>query len=210
VMAIDVLLFGVSGRLDWLGAWMLTGLFAVYLAAGVWYFSLRDPDLLLERLRTPTNVPSWDRALLRVYPVLLACLFATAAWDAGRGQSQLPRVFQFVGVALVLISFAAVWWCTATNHFLASYARLQSDRGHRVVTAGPYAYVRHPMYTSLTLLMVGIALLLSSVWALVPAAAIGGLFAFRTCLEDRLLVQGLPGYREYAQRVTSRWLPGIW
>ena len=185
--------------------------FVVYLTAGVAYFCRRDTELLRERLRKPSNVPAWDRRLLRFYPPLLGCLFVAAALDGGRHHwSRVPLPIQFLGGLGVLAAFAVVWWCTASNHYLASYARLQSDRGHRVVSGGPYAIVRHPMYTSLAALMVGIALLLGSWLALVPACAIGALLVVRTRLEDRMLAEGLPGYRDYALRVPRRLLPGVW
>lgn len=96
------------------------------------------------------------------------------------------------------------------NHFLASYARLQQDRGQTVVQNGPYRYVRHPMYTSLIAFMYGFALLVGSWLALIPAACITMVFVVRTMLEDRMLTTSLEGYRAYTMRVPNRLLPGVW
>jgi protein-S-isoprenylcysteine O-methyltransferase Ste14 len=209
--SIGAILFGVAGRLDWTPAWALIALFSVYVTAGVAYFSWKDPELLLERTKKPSNVPRWDRILLRVYPALLGCLIVTAALDAGRYRwAPVPLLLQWLGAVGLLAAFAVVWWCTATNHYLASYARLQADRGQRVVSEGPYAIVRHPMYTSVTVLDISMALLLGSWLALVPAAAIGLLLVVRTRLEDRMLLDGLSGYRDYALHVPRRLVPGVW
>ena len=181
------------------------------MTAGVAYFSWKDPELLLERTTKPSNVPRWDRILLRVYPALLGCLFLTAALHAGRYRwAPVPLPLQWLGAVGMLAAFLVVWWCTATNHYLASYARLQTDRGQRVVSEGPYAIVRHPMYASMTVLDDSIALLLGSWLALVPASAIGLLAVVRTWLEDRMLLDGLPGYRDYALHVPRRLMPGVW
>ena len=209
--AIAGTLFGVAGRVDWPAAWFVISLFAVYLFLGAWWFVRHDPALLEERMTTAPNVPHWDRLLLRAYSILLPTLFATAALDAGRLRwSNMPTAVQGVGAVALIAAFSVIWWCTAANPFLSANARVQSERGQRVVQQGPYRVVRHPMYTSLIVLMIGIALILGSWLAVVPAALIGILLVLRTSLEDRMLKAELAGYREYANRVHARLLPGLW
>ena len=211
MIAIDAILFGLAGRLDWGAAWVLSVLFAVYLAAGMTWFLRKDPDLLEERITRASNVPTWDRVLRKLYGTSLIALLATAALDAGRFHwSQTPMSVQFVGALGLVASFAVIWWCTASNHFLSSESRIQADRGHRVVRDWPYRFVRHPMYTSLIVLMSSMALLLGSWLALAPALLIAALLVVRTAFEDRMLKDLLPGYREYALDVTRRLVPGIW
>jgi protein-S-isoprenylcysteine O-methyltransferase Ste14 len=145
-----------------------------------------------------------------MYGASLVGLLATAALDAGRLRwSQMPISAQFAGAVGLLASFAVIWWCTATNHYL-SESRIQADRGHRVVRNGPYRFVRHPMYTSLIVSMSSMALLLGSWLALGPALLIAALLVVRTVFEDRMLKDLLPGYQEYALDVTRRLVPGIW
>jgi protein-S-isoprenylcysteine O-methyltransferase Ste14 len=88
--------------------------------------------------------------------------------------------------------------------------RIQADRGHKVVTTGPYRLVRHPAYAGLIVFMLASALALESLWALIPAAMVVVVLIVRTALEDRTLLAELPGYAEYAQRTRFRLLPGIW
>jgi len=208
---IDAILFGVAGRFDWRAAWVMSGMFAVYVAAGIAWFVRRDPDLMRERITRAANVPIWDRVIYPLYSISFGGLLITAAVDAGRvGWSRVPVEIQAMGALGLVASFAVIWWCTAANHYLSSQSRIQADRGHRVVREGPYAVVRHPMYTSLILVTASIALLLGSWLALIPALIIGVLLVIRTLFEDRMLRDELGGYREYALDVRQRLVPGVW
>lgn len=207
----DAILFGLAGRTDWRSPWVVTFMFAVLFLLGGGWFLRHDPDLLQERMSTAPNVPRWDRLLMRVYSVVLLGLFVAADLDAGRFRwSHVPLAVQAAGMVSVLAAFVVIWWCTAVNHFLSSRARIQTERGHVVVRDGPYRYVRHPMYTSIIVLMIGMALALGSWLAVVPAVLIGVLFVVRTLLEDRMLADGLDGYRAYVKRVPRRLVPGLW
>jgi len=162
-------------------------------------------------MTTASNVPGWDRRLVRGYWVLLPMLFATAALDAGRFRwSDMSIAVQALGAVSLIAAFLVIWWCTASNHFLSANARIQSERGQKVVRQGPYRFVRHPMYTSLIVLMFGMALTLGSWLAIVPAGLIALLLVVRTSLEDRMLTAQLTGYREYANDVRERLFPGLW
>jgi protein-S-isoprenylcysteine O-methyltransferase Ste14 len=115
-----------------------------------------------------------------------------------------------MGVIGLVLAMAVTYWAMASNPFLSTIVRIQDDRGHYVVTSGPYRYVRHPMYAAIFLMWPGIALELGSWWALIPAAVIVIVFVIRTALEDRMLQAELPGYVEYAQHTRYRLLPGVW
>ena len=171
----------------------------------------RDPALIEERSRTAENVKSWDKAIMGVYMVLLFGMLVTAGLDAGRfGLSDMPAALRVLGWLGLLAAFGLVWWVMASNPFLSRMVRIQDERGHVVVTTGPYNYVRHPMYVGTISAMICIPLVLGSYWALIPAVLIDILFVVRTAMEDRTLMEELPGYREYAARVRYRLLPGIW
>jgi protein-S-isoprenylcysteine O-methyltransferase Ste14 len=103
-----------------------------------------------------------------------------------------------------------IWWVTSVNRRLSTMVRIQDDRGQQVVTNGPYRYVRHPMYVGTVLFAPGIPLLLGSWWALIPAGMIIVIFIIRTAMEDKTLMEELPGYAEYTKQVRYRLIPGIW
>jgi protein-S-isoprenylcysteine O-methyltransferase Ste14 len=204
-------LFGFAGRVDWPAAWLILLLFAVHLVVSGWGLFRRDPELLKERLTTASNVPHWDLLIWRGNRISLVLFLATAALDAGRfGWSTMPMIVRAIGTAAVVAAVAVIWWCGAANRFLSGRSRIQSERGHAVVQHGPYRFVRHPLYATRIVSIVGTALTLGSWIALVPAALNALLLVVRTSLEDRLLTTELPGYREYAKHVPARLVPGLW
>jgi protein-S-isoprenylcysteine O-methyltransferase Ste14 len=106
--------------------------------------------------------------------------------------------------------FAFGLWATHVNRFFSSVVRIQRERGHHVVTAGPYHWVRHPGYAGAIPAVVASGMALCS-WLATALGALGvPLILWRTIVEDRTLRAQLPGYAEYAQRVRWRLLPGVW
>jgi protein-S-isoprenylcysteine O-methyltransferase Ste14 len=204
-------LFGLAGRVDWPAAWLLISLFTGHLVLSGWWLVRRDPELLKERLTTASNVPQWDRLIKRGNRILLLVFVVTAALDAGRFRwSVMPMIVRAIGTAAVVAAIAVIWWCGVANRFLSGKSRIQSERGHTVVQHGPYRFVRHPLYASRIVSIIGMALTLGSWIALVPAGLNAALLVLRTSLEDRLLTTELPGYREYAKHVPARLVPALW
>jgi protein-S-isoprenylcysteine O-methyltransferase Ste14 len=211
ILVMDLLLFIPAGRLDWPAAWLLSLLYGVFLLVYAVWGTLKAPDLLKERSQVADNVKIWDKVIMAVYTVLLLATLVLAGLDAGRFQwSHTPVAVQVLGLMGMVLAGGLVFWTILTNAYLGRMVRIQRDRGHQVVTGGPYHYVRHPMYVGIILLFPGMALFLGSWWALVPAILIGVLMVIRTALEDHTLQAELPGYAEYAQRVRYRLLPGVW
>ncbi len=206
-----LVLFGMAGRVDWPAAWLVVVLFAVHIFLSGWLLFRHDPELLKERLTTASNVPRWDLLIKRGNRILELILLATAALDAGRfGWSVVPVAVRAIGTAALVGAVGVMYRCAAANHFLSGRSRIQSERGHTVVQHGPYRFVRHPLYASRLVLTIGLPLTLGSWIALAPAAVLVFLVVLRTVLEDRMLTTNLTGYREYAQRVPERLVPGLW
>jgi protein-S-isoprenylcysteine O-methyltransferase Ste14 len=203
-----VCLFGSAGRLDWSNAWILLGL---SLAAGLAYTVGRDPELAAER-RNVRAGKSWDKVLVGI-TVLLGpmAMWITAGlderfhWSKGIPSRVLPAALTSAVVAAALVA-----WAMRSNRFFSSVVRIQKERGHTVVDAGPYRFIRHPGYTGMGVFMLMTPLILGSYWALVPAAASASAIVIRTILEDRTLHNELEGYAGYARRVRYRLLPAIW
>jgi protein-S-isoprenylcysteine O-methyltransferase Ste14 len=96
------------------------------------------------------------------------------------------------------------------NTFLAAVVRIQAERGHRVVSTGPYAVVRHPLYAVMLVFLPANALMLGSWYGVAGAMVLAGAIVFRTAMEDRELLRGLDGYAAYAARVRYRLIPFVW
>ena len=101
-------------------------------------------------------------------------------------------------------------WCMVVNTFFAKVVRIQEDRGHHVIDSGPYQYVRHPGYVGWVILWLSFNLALGSWLAVGGSFLVNAVMVVRTSLEDRFLIENLAGYDEYAKRVKSRLVPGIW
>jgi len=131
--------------------------------------------------------------------------------DAVRfGWSAMPAWVQWLGAALLLLSYWAMGLVFRENTFLAPVVRIQTEREHKVISTGPYAVVRHPLYAAALAWLAGTALMLGSWWGLVACIAFAIILVIRTALEDRELHRGLPGYPDYAGRVRYRLVPFVW
>jgi protein-S-isoprenylcysteine O-methyltransferase Ste14 len=124
--------------------------------------------------------------------------------------SPVPPWTWGLGLGLFVLGDVPVLWSLVENPYLERIVRIQEERGHKVITTGPYRFVRHPMYVGVFLMIVAWPLLLGSLWALVPAAGMIALMVYRTAAEDRMLLEELPGYQDFASKTRYRLLPGVW
>jgi protein-S-isoprenylcysteine O-methyltransferase Ste14 len=202
----------LSGRWDWWAGWMFLLVFVLYsVSLSVW-LSRVDPGLARERAHDADerNQP-YERVLLPVMVVLEIGLLVVAALDGGRfSWSHVPVWARAGGWMALVVGGAMLPWVFRTNTFASGVGRIQADRGHVVVSSGPYRLVRHPMYTAVIGVMLGLPLALGSWWALIPGSLLALLFVVRTALEDRMLQDELPGYKAYTRQTRYRLIPGIW
>ena len=214
IVFISALLFAAAGTWRWPEAWLFVLLYASLSVGSRYLVALRHPDLIQERARMASapDAQKWDKALAPLVALGGSiALLVVAGLDHRFGWSpQVPVWVKAVGLAALLAGFAFSTWAMLANRFFSAVVRIQSDRGHTVVSEGPYRYVRHPGYTGAVICYLAIPLALGALWALVPAALTIALTVLRTALEDRTLQAGLPGYADYAQRVRYRLLPGVW
>lgn len=218
-LLVPLLLFICAGDLCWWQAWVYS---ALILAAGIGarlWAERRHPGLLAEReniarseFDEAAGVKSWDRVLSRLMAVSVSFpLVIVAGLDHRFGWSpEFPLWLNMLGFILIAAGYALASWALVENRFFSGMVRIQTERGHVVCDSGPYRFVRHPGYAGNILPLPGIALALSSVWTIIPAAAALVIIVIRTALEDRTLQEELPGYREYAQQVRFRLIPGIY
>lgn len=207
-----VLLFGGAGRFDWLWAWIYLGLATGFVVMTGLLLLPSHRDVIAERAGVGQGAKAWDRWLgggtavfSSVFGLLVAGLDARFGWTLA-----LPLRTHLIGVGCFLAGSGLLTWAMAANRFFSIVVRIQKDRGHTVVDAGPYAVVRHPGYVGWIVSALAVPLVLGSAWALVPAGIGVVLMIVRTVLEDRTLREELPGYADYAARVRFRLLPGVW
>ena len=208
-----LLLFAAAGTWRWPQAWAFLGIFAAgSVAFGAWLIR-RDPALLAARLGplVQRGQPFWDRMFLLVFVGVWCGWLVLMAIDARRWHtSRVPAWLNALGGLLVVAGFLATMLVFRENSFAAPVVRVQAERGQRVVDSGPYAIVRHPMYASAVVYLVGMPLLLGSWLGLLVVPLMIAAMAPRAVMEERLLERELPGYAEYVRRVRYRLVPGLW
>ena len=210
-LVIGGVLFLAAGRLAWPAAWaFLIVYFLIALVSAVWMVRT-NPELTQERARPGRNAKSWDNLLVGLNLLLTLALFAVIGLDAGRyGWSEVPLGVRALGLLGFIPAFGLPLWAARVNTYLSSRVRIQEERGHAVVAAGPYRYMRHPMYAGMICYDVSVPLVLGSWWGLAVGAVMIAAVILRTALEDRTLQQELPGYEAYSRQVRYRLLPGVW
>jgi len=211
ILVVALSLFLSAGRLDWPMGWGLVAVYAGWATANAVVLIPRCPELLAERATRRRGAKSWDAAILSVIGLstlakhILAGLDFRYGWSAG-----IPLWAQLLALTVSAAGYALGTWAMISNAFFSLVGRIQADRGHVVVTGGPYRYVRHPAYTGTTAFELLTPIALGSWWALIPGALNAVLTVARTALEDGMLRTELAGYEEYAARTPFRLLPGVW
>lgn len=204
-------LFLSAGRLDWTAGWAFLGLNILTQVLSAVVLIPRQSEMLAERSQVRAGTKGWDRFLAPGIMLGTLAMFILSGLDARfRWTAPLGAGWWLSGLILALVCELFVLWAMASNPFFATTVRIQGERGHSVVSRGPYRLVRHPGYLGSLLYTLVAPLALGSLWTLFPAAITIALIVVRTGLEDRTLQAELPGHREYAQVVRSRLIPGIW
>ena len=208
-----LVLFLAAGTVVWLAGWAFLVLFFGFTIALSRWLLRHNPGLLTERM-TGIGKPdqkTWDKVFFVVANVLFLAWLIVMPLDAVRFHwSQMPLWLQVVGAILLLGSFELFFLTFRENAYLSPAVRVQAERGQTVVSTGPYQYVRHPMYATAIIFLVGTTLLLGSWYGLILGLIIAVAIAVRAVQEERTLRAELPGYDVYMAQVNYRLIPYIW
>ena len=213
VIVVPLLPMLISGRWDWWEAWVFAIICILGFVVSRALAERRHPGLLAERARIlqQEDAKPWDKALVPLVGLGLILIPLVAGLDARFGWTPpfgLPLII--LGLVVFLAADTFGLYALVENRFFSGMVRPQMERGQRVVSSGPYRWVRHPGYAGTLWANLAIPLLLASAWALVPAVLLAILLIVRTRLEDQTLQEELPGYVDYAGQVRYRLFPGIW
>ncbi|MGC1405012.1 MAG: isoprenylcysteine carboxylmethyltransferase family protein [Thermodesulfobacteriota bacterium] len=203
-------LFIPAGTIHYWQAWVFFIVFEVSGQALGVYFLVHDRKVLERRVEIgPTAEKEPAQKIISVlFLVGFAFMIIFPALDHRYGWSPVPAYMSVLGDMLVAVSLLANIPILKTNKYAASTIRV--EEGQPVVSTGPYAWVRHPMYSVVMILLVGIPLALGSWLGLLWLAAFFPVLAWRLLDEERFLRQNLPGYDEYTQKVRYRLVPHVW
>ncbi len=213
VVVIPFLPLLISGRWDWWEAWVYAIIYILGFVLSRMLAARRHPDLLAERARFTQHEDAkpWDKWLAPSVGLggglipLVAGLDALFDWSP---TFSLP--VKILVLAIILAGYALGSYALIENRFFSGIVRIQTDRGHHVVSSGPYRWLRHPGYAGALLVYLATPFFLDSLWAFLPTVLLTIILVIRTALEDRTLQDELVGYRGYAELVRYRLLPGVW
>jgi protein-S-isoprenylcysteine O-methyltransferase Ste14 len=205
-----LLLFVSAGTVRYWQAWLYLSIFITASALITLYLMRRDPALLERRM---SGGPMAEKLPAQKFIMLCAsigfiALLVVPAFDRRLGWSAVPLTGTLCGDLLVAIGFYLIFLVYRENTFTS--ATIEVVENQRVISTGPYAIVRHPMYASASLYLLGTPLALGSYWALIPVAAMIPFLIWRLVDEERLLAKNLSGYIDYQKRVRHRLLPFVW
>lgn len=202
--------FVPAGGLDDWRAWAALGVFGAATLAITIDLAIRDRELLARRTRVgPIAEPRLAQKLVQTFAGLaFLAVFVIAGLDHRHGWSRVPAALSIVGDVLIAGGLGVVAAVFRANTFTA--ATIQVDQGQQVVSSGPYARVRHPMYGGALVMLIGLPVALGSWWSYVAVVAVAFVIAWRATDEERVLVASLPGYAEYRAKVRARLIPGVW
>lgn len=214
LMGVSVFLpviFWPAGTWAWPQGWLYFVLIAFNFLANFAYLWRVNRELIMYRMRVGPGTKTWDWIWTACFGPLFLSIYIVAGFDAVRfGWTDMSPTWWWLGLLLHLPGAVLFVWSMGVNPFFEKTVRIQTERGHRVIDSGPYAFVRHPGYLGFIGWGLSVPFLLGSWWALIPAAlSVAGIIV-RTALEDRTLAEELQGYTAYAERVGYRLLPRVW
>jgi len=209
-IVMGLLVFVPAGTTDYWEAWLYLAIFFGAGALLTLYLMRKDPALLERRMSGgPTaEKRGAQRVIMTATSLCFIALLVVPAFDRRIGWSSIPTCGVLAGDVLVVIGFYFIFLVYKENTFTAATIQVVAEQ--TVVSTGPYAIVRHPMYASGLLYLLGTPIALGSYRGLIPFVCLVPFLIWRLFDEERLLRETLPGYREYQHKVRHRLLPGIW
>ena len=210
LLVMAALLFIPAGTLAYWQAWVFL---AVYFAASLaitLYLIKKDPALLERRMSggPAAEKEPIQKIIMSFVSLGFIGLFVLAGLDHRFAWSHMPPSAALAGDALVVLGWIGIFFVFRENAFASATIELAPDQ--KVISTGPYALVRHPMYAGGLVMFLGISIALGSWWGLLVLAAMMPALLWRLLDEEKFLARNLTGYREYQKRVRYRLIPHVW
>ena len=210
LVVLSVALFLPAGMLAYWQAWVFLAVFGLSVLAITLYLLRQDPQLLERRTSAGPVAEKEPRQKLiqSLASLAFVALFVICAVDHRLGWSAVPLAVVVLGDVLVALGLLAVFLVFKENTFTSATIEVGAEQ--RVISTGPYALVRHPMYAGALVMLLGVPLALGSWWGLLVVVAMALVIVWRLLDEEKYLAKNLPGYPEYQLQVRYRLLPPVW
>lgn len=204
---VGAFLFGTAGSFRYWEGWAFMATLFLPMAGVVAYFLHRDPATLARRLAARED-RTRQKTIVMVSSLFWLVTFLIPGFDHRFGWSRVPAHLVILADAVVLAGYLLFFLTLRANSFAARVIRVEEGQG--IITTGPYALVRHPMYLGISAMLLAAPVALGSWWALIPALTTPFFLAARIRDEEEVLRAELAGYGEYVQRTRFRMIPGLW
>lgn len=201
------LFFIPAGTLDYWQAWLYGAVLLVPMFLAVFYFLRRDPALLERRIRMKEKVEA-QRAIIKSTYLPFIIGYLVPGLDRRFGWSNVPLELVIFSDAMVLLGYIGFFFVMRENSYASRI--IEVEKGQKVISTGPYAIVRHPMYSAMLLLYLFTPFALGSYLALPFFLLIVPVIVLRLLNEEKVLLKGLKGYKEYCRKVRHRLIPLVW
>ena len=211
-VVMSAVFFGSAGTVAWPQAWLYMMIQFSFWAGTALWLKKHNPQLLKDRMVfLKPAAKGWDKTIIKTSTAVFVPYLLLPGLDAVRYQwSSVPLPVSVVAYAGVMVSLLLFFAVLRENAYLSRFVEVQKERGHKVITTGPYRYIRHPMYVAVIVLLYSIPVALGSLWTLIPGLVLTILFIIRTHFEDKTLHDELEGYKAYSTKVKYKLFPGIW
>lgn len=196
-----------SGTISYWEAWLYLAILFVPVVGVVFYLLKYAPDLLERRMRIREKEKP-QRLIIKLSGVVILAVFVLPGLDKRYGWSSVSPVTVIAADIIVLACYALFVLVLKENRYASR--TIEIDQQQTVISTGPYAVIRHPMYLAILILDIFSPLALGSYWAMIPTAALPILLVARIRNEEAMLTRELKGYREYKQKTKYCLIPGVW
>lgn len=210
-LVFSAILFICAGRINYTQGWIFLSI--NILSTLMNYFTIhKNSELINERSKLGEGIKSWDKLLLGLSALFYLIIIVLAGLDSGRFQwtPNFNWSISVSGVVLMVIGQILFLTARSQNNFFSSVVRIQKDRGHVVCDTGLYKIVRHPGYLGMIISLMGLPLITTSIWSIIPTLIAIILLLIRTSLEDKTLINELDGYAEYTKKTHNKLIPLVW
>jgi protein-S-isoprenylcysteine O-methyltransferase Ste14 len=207
IIVLSIMFFLTAGRFAYWEAWLYMSTLFVPMVFVLIYLIKNEPELLARRMKIREKERE-QRLIIKLSYIPFLIAFLLPGFDKRFGWSNVPVALVIFADILVLISYGIFFLVLKENPYASRIVEVESEQ--RVVTSGPYAIVRHPMYSVVLLMYILSPLALGSYWAVVPMIFIIPVIVARILNEEKVLKRELYGYEEYMQKIHYRLIPGIW
>jgi protein-S-isoprenylcysteine O-methyltransferase Ste14 len=222
------LLFWPAGTFIWVEGWVYLAIFFVSFCFIFILLNKRNPEILINRMKMKKQAfrkkedemsedkkevkkaSATDKIIFPIFSILFLLVFIVPAFDKRFHWSITWIWSEIIGFVLLPFSFYIIYRVMLENAYASKVLDIRKDSGHKVIDTGPYAIVRHPLYSGFAFMMFSVVLALGSWYAIIPAILAIIFLVIRIKFEEEMLIKGLAGYKEYKEKVKFKMIPNMY